>query len=148
MAGTNDVKSWEVHSAVAVLWLAGDPLNYGRTPCAFRRLLIGRDVGTAEAVPYQAAFKGVTSIFGERSSPRQARRLGLHGSWREIRSERKALFLRVEHLDGFERHVADDLKTFGAEFIHGVLGSVPENVVVAVVEIYEVGGRDAALHKG
>src|SRR5579864_9019407 len=53
----------------------------------------------------------------------------------------------VEDANGFEHHTADDLQALGAEFVDGVLRGVPEDVVVAVHEIDEVGAGHSSFHK-
>src|ERR1035441_6616559 len=53
----------------------------------------------------------------------------------------------VEHSDGFEDGVAYDFQALWTELVHGVLRGVMEDVVVAVVEVDDIGGWDAAFHK-
>src|SRR5208337_2648219 len=55
--------------------------------------------------------------------------------------------VRVEGPDGFQHRVSDDLQAVGAEFVERVLWRVVEDVVVAVIEVDEVGYRDADFGK-
>jgi hypothetical protein len=48
----------------------------------------------------------------------------------------------VDGADGFEHRVSDDLQAGGAEFVERVLRRVMEDVVVAVIEVDEVGGHE------
>src|SRR5579864_76056 len=54
----------------------------------------------------------------------------------------------VNDARSLQDHGAGDLKTLRGEFVDGVLWRMPENIVVAVSEVDEVGASNAAAHKG
>src|ERR1700722_2138846 len=61
-----------------------------------------------------------------------------------------ALFRRkrvhpVENADRFEYRAPHDFQALWAEFVDGVLRSMPEDIVVAVIEINQIGAGDASL---
>src|SRR5579864_9396288 len=56
--------------------------------------------------------------------------------------------LLIQHPHCFEGHRSDNFQTFWAEFIDRVLRGMPENIVVAVIEIDQVGAGNTPLHKG
>ncbi len=49
----------------------------------------------------------------------------------------------VEQPDRLQKHIAHDGKALRAQLIHGVLRSVPERILVSVIEIDNVGARHA-----
>src|SRR5580700_9653629 len=53
----------------------------------------------------------------------------------------------VEDADCLQHGHADNFQALGTELVDGVLRRVPENIVVAVVEVNEVRTGDALLHK-
>src|SRR5437868_12694963 len=53
----------------------------------------------------------------------------------------------VQHPHRLENHIADDFHAFGTQFVYRILGLVPENVAVAIVEINQVSRRDAMANK-
>src|ERR1700685_839433 len=54
----------------------------------------------------------------------------------------------VENADRFQDYRAGDFQALRAQLVHCVLRGVPEDVVVAVGEVDEVGGGDAFLDEG
>src|SRR5579864_64584 len=89
-----------------------------------------------------------------RKSPRSSRRsrravsaiLAVKGFCSPPSPRRKRIHL-VENPNGFEYHAAHDLQALGAEFVGGILRRVPEDIVVAVHEVNQIGSRYAALHE-
>src|SRR5258708_25291061 len=85
---------------------------------------------------------------GEKSKKHQG------GDGGEKRAENtKNLFWRkrvhfVEDANCFQHGCSYDFQAFRAELVDGVLRCVPEDVVVAVVEVDEVGAGHAALNEG
>src|SRR5216684_6512425 len=59
----------------------------------------------------------------------------------------KALF-RVQQSNCLQNDAAYDLQALRAKFVYRILRCVPEDVVVAVGEVDEVGGGHATLHEG
>src|SRR6266536_2064244 len=56
------------------------------------------------------------------------------------------LFL-VQQSHGFKGHSSDDGQALGTELVNSVLRAVPEDVVVAIVQVNQVSGRYAALEE-
>src|SRR5580700_926379 len=54
----------------------------------------------------------------------------------------------VENGDCFQHGAAYNFQALGTELIDGVLRGVPEHVVVAVIEVDEIGGGHASLYEG
>jgi hypothetical protein len=54
----------------------------------------------------------------------------------------------VEHMHGFHNRVAHDLKALGAEFVHGILRGVMEDVVVTIIQVNYIGARNSVLDEG
>src|ERR1700723_1845686 len=53
----------------------------------------------------------------------------------------------VEDANGFEDHVADDFQALGTQLVYCILRRVPEDVVVTIVKIDQIGRRDTSLHE-
>ena len=54
----------------------------------------------------------------------------------------------IQYPHGFENYASYDFQAFGTQFVHRILCRVMEHVVIAVVEVYEVGtGRRRASRK-
>src|SRR5712692_6564340 len=58
-----------------------------------------------------------------------------------------ALLLLIQHPHGFQDHAAHDFQTLGAELVDCVLGSMPEDVVIAIIEINQVDAGHAEMHE-
>src|ERR1039458_8800271 len=54
----------------------------------------------------------------------------------------------VENADRLQHGAAYNFQALGAELVDGVLRSVPEHIVIAVVEVDEIGGGHAPLYEG
>src|SRR5216684_2979865 len=54
----------------------------------------------------------------------------------------------VEDMDCFQNHRANNFQTLGTKLVDRVLGRVPEDIVVAVAEVDEIGTRYAAFLEG
>src|SRR6266446_7316131 len=51
-------------------------------------------------------------------------------------------------MNGFEDRIAYDFEAFGTQFVHGVLRAVPEDIVIAVIEVDDVGAGDTSIDEG
>src|SRR5208337_1085166 len=69
-------------------------------------------------------------------------------SWTMTKLSDAAALALVEQVDRFQDRIANDFEALGAELVHGVLRGVMEDVVVAVVEVDDVGAGDAAFYEG
>src|SRR5690242_7479822 len=70
--------------------------------------------------------------------------------YRERRASKSAMLRTlalVQHGESLQGHRPDNRQAFRAEFIEGVLSGVVENIVIAVIEIDQVRGRNPAADK-
>src|SRR5271168_3595189 len=77
------------------------------------------------------------------------KRAKVHREWRArvILLRRKRVHF-VENIDGLQHGGADNFQALRTELVDRVLGRVPEDIVIAVVEVDEVRAGDAVLHEG
>src|SRR5215469_3910104 len=58
-----------------------------------------------------------------------------------------AVLANVQHPDRLQNDIAGDLEALGAKLVHCVLNRMVEDVVVAVVEVDDVGAGHAAFNE-
>ena len=112
---------------------------------ATSRSVFGLPEGPMGFFPY-----GVVPFLSDRVAAHIVLEWGL--SARKVPAEEAARAGLVTHLveeaDGLQHGAADDFQALGTEFIDGILRDVPEDVVIAVVEVDEVRAGDAPLYEG